>query len=233
VRFKQMLNSRRATLLIAAILLVGATSGTTFAAQLITSADIKDKTIQRKDLKNHIVNTDKLKTGGVQYGDLSDGAKDKLKGKTGPAGPVGPAGPSGVIATSTAITAPNAAYGGLNVVAVPASPALGQNDSRTPLVSVVLNRGTYHLTATAQFFHFPAGAAAVDYGVVSTNVNGQPQPGTGWTSDIPNDGSNAGQTTVASIVTISADNTTVTLVGSIRGATAGQAGAQVLVMKVR
>ncbi len=97
----------------------------------------------------------------------------------------------------------------------------------------MLNKGTYHLTATAQFFHFPAGAAAVDYGVVSTNVNGQPQPGIGFTSDIPNDGSNGAQTTVATIVTISADNATVTLVGSIRGATAGQAGAQILVMKVK
>lgn len=233
MRFKKILNGRRATVLTAALLLVVAGSGTTFAAQLITSADIKDKTIQRKDLKNHIVNTDKLKTGGVQYGDLSDGAKSKLQGKTGPAGPAGPVGPSGVIATSTAITAPNAAYGGINVVNVPASPALGQNDSRTPLVSVVLNRGTYHLTATAQFFHFPAGAAADDYGVVSTNLNGQPQPGIGFTSDIPSDGANGAQTTVATIVTISADNTTMTLVGSIRGATAGQAGAQVLVMKVR
>ena len=115
---------------------------------------------------------------------------------------------------------------------VPASPALGQNDSRTPLVSVVLNRGTYHLTATAQFFHFPAGSA-VDYGVVSTNLNGQPQPGIGFTSDIPNDGNNGAQTTVTTILTIAADNTTLTLVGSIRGDTAGQAGAQVLVMKVR
>ena len=77
-----MLNSRRATLLIAAILLVGATSGTTFAARLITSADIKDKTIQRKDLKNHIVNTDKLKTKQAsEYGDLSDGAKDRVEGQ--------------------------------------------------------------------------------------------------------------------------------------------------------
>ncbi len=142
------------TLLVAALLLVVASSGTTFAAQFITSSDIKDKTIQRKDLKNQIVNTDKLKTGGVQYGDLSDGAKDKLKGKVGPAGPVGPVGPSGVIATSSAITAANPTYAGVNVVDVPASPALGQDDSRTPLVSVVLNRGTYYLTATAQFFHF-------------------------------------------------------------------------------
>ena len=97
----------------------------------------------------------------------------------------------------------------------------------------MLNKGTYHLTATAQFFHFPAGGDAPDYGVVSTNLNGQPQPGTGFSSDIPNDGANAAQTTVATIVTIAADNTTLTLVGSIRGATAGQAGAQVLVMKVK
>ena len=75
MQFSKLVDNRLVAVLAGAtaVALIGAGAG--YSAGLITSADIKDKTIKVKDLK--------------------PGTVKKLKGQTGPAGPAGPAGPSG------------------------------------------------------------------------------------------------------------------------------------------
>ena len=75
-------------------LFVGAVGGGAVAGTLITSADIKDKTIQTGDLKKNVVKTQKVKDGTLRIADLDKKAKDALK-KVGPPGPQGPPGPAG------------------------------------------------------------------------------------------------------------------------------------------
>lgn len=75
-------------------LFVGAVGGGAVAGTLITSADIKDKTIQTKDLKKNVVKTQKVKDGTLRIADLDKKAQDALK-KVGPPGPQGPPGPAG------------------------------------------------------------------------------------------------------------------------------------------
>lgn len=68
--------------LVAGLALAVGTAGTVAADQLIKSGDIKDHSIQIKDLSKATVK--------------------KLRGKTGPSGPQGPAGPLGVAGTNGA-----------------------------------------------------------------------------------------------------------------------------------
>lgn len=75
-------------------LFVGAVGGGAVAGTLITSADIKDKTIQTGDLKKNVVKTQKVKNGTLRIADLDKKAQDALK-KVGPPGPAGPTGPAG------------------------------------------------------------------------------------------------------------------------------------------
>ena len=65
--------------------LIVALSGASYAAVVVTSADIKDNTITSKDVKNKTL---KLK-------DFTPDAKSSLAGATGPSGPAGPAGATG------------------------------------------------------------------------------------------------------------------------------------------
>ena len=78
-----------------AIVVVAAGSGAV-AGSLITSQDIKDKTIKTVDLHKNAVKTQKVKDGTLKVADLSKKAKDKFSkpGPQGPQGPQGPAGPS-------------------------------------------------------------------------------------------------------------------------------------------
>jgi hypothetical protein len=75
-------------------LFVGAVGGGAVAGTLITSADIKDKTIQTVDLKKNVVKTQKVKDGTLRIADLDKKTQDALK-KVGPPGPQGPPGPAG------------------------------------------------------------------------------------------------------------------------------------------
>jgi hypothetical protein len=65
-------------------LVLSAGAGAT-AAQLITGKQIKNNTVTTKDIKNRT----------LKAKDLSLGAKNKLRGLTGPAGPVGATGATG------------------------------------------------------------------------------------------------------------------------------------------
>jgi hypothetical protein len=79
----------------AAVLAVSAGTGAV-AGSLITSADIKDRTIQARDLKKDSVTSLKIKNGTIKRKDLSKRVAGQLgQGARGPAGPQGPAGPAG------------------------------------------------------------------------------------------------------------------------------------------
>ena len=72
------------TVLAAAITAALASAGTASAAAVITSADIKDRTIRTID--------------------IAPSTRTALRGQEGPAGPAGPAGPQGEAGTSTTFT---------------------------------------------------------------------------------------------------------------------------------
>ena len=75
----------------ASILVLAAGGGGAVAGSLITSKDIKDKSIKKVDLaKNSVVST-KVKDGTLKLKDLDKKANDKIN-KGGPQGPAGPAG---------------------------------------------------------------------------------------------------------------------------------------------
>ena len=80
----------------AAVLAVSAGSGAV-AGSLITGKDIKNRTIEARDLDRGSVTTAKVKNKTLKLKDLSTEVSDKLgvKGPAGPQGPQGPAGPQG------------------------------------------------------------------------------------------------------------------------------------------
>ena len=90
------------TLIVSVAVGILAAVGTATAASLITSADIKNNTVQSKDIKNRTIQTK----------DMSGAAKRALKGNTGPQGlqgpqgPIGPQGPAGTNGTNGTNGAP-------------------------------------------------------------------------------------------------------------------------------
>lgn len=154
-------------------------------------------------------------------------------GAAGQQGPIGPQGPSGqaVVTTYTTPASTIPAYNGAPVVDVPASPLNGTGDQQTTLLSFNLDAGKYLIDGTVQFFHFVPGDDGTDYGLASLHVAGSNQFGTVWTPDIPS-ANNAAQTNSSTYVTIPDDGTQLTLLGTVRGTRAAQAGAQVVVTKV-
>lgn len=66
----------------ATLALVIATAGTSYAAIVVTSANIKDETIQSRDVRN----------GALKLADINDTAEAQLRGQVGPRGPAGPRG---------------------------------------------------------------------------------------------------------------------------------------------
>jgi hypothetical protein len=162
-------------------------AGASVAAGTITSAQIKDGTIQTADLtKNNFAKF--TATENV------------------------------VSATTPVSTVP--AYAGAKVVAV--------NAANTPLVTLVLDKGTWQLNGTAQFWHLGGGPAPTDadYGVVT--VPGlQEGFNSGWTADVPDGGSNAAQVSFNGTIKITANDTPIVITGSFSGANTGQAGVSV------
>ena len=85
-------NNRVVAITAGAAIIVAASSFGAVAAKLVTSADIKDQTIKKIDIKKGGVGGSEVKDKSLKVKDLSDGAQKKLKGNTGPAGPAGPPG---------------------------------------------------------------------------------------------------------------------------------------------
>jgi hypothetical protein len=157
------------------------------AAGTITSAQIKDGTIQTGDLtKNNFAKF--TSTENV------------------------------VSATTPVSTVP--AYAGARVVEVAAN-------STTPVVTLVLDKGTWKLNGTAQFWHIGAGSpTAPDYGVV-TIPGLQDGFGKAWTADVPDGDNNAAQVSFNGTIKITTNDTPVVISGSFTGGNAGQAGVSV------
>lgn len=77
---------------VALLVLVLAVGGSAYAAAQITGKQIKDGTVTSADIKNKTLKSK----------DISQAAKDKLRGQTGPQGPQGVAGPSDTYAVRRA-----------------------------------------------------------------------------------------------------------------------------------
>lgn len=85
---------------IATVALVFAVGGgSAYAATSITSAQIKDNTVQGKDIKNSTIQGKDVKNRSLTTSDLSSGTVASLKGKTGPAGAAGVKGDTGAPGT--------------------------------------------------------------------------------------------------------------------------------------
>jgi hypothetical protein len=176
---------------VGAVVAVGALAalagtGASVAADHITSAQIKDGTIQTGDLtKNNFAR---------------------------------------FTATENVVTAQTPvsgvpAHGGARVVDVGAT--------ETPLVTLVLDKGTWKINGTAQFWHLTSGSPAdPDYGRV-TIPGLQSGFATNWTGDVPNGGTNAAQVSFNGTIKITANDTPVVITGSFTGTNTGQAGASV------
>jgi hypothetical protein len=119
----------------AAVLALAAGGGGAVAASLITSADIKDKTIKKVDLDESSVVSTKVKDGTLKMKDLGKKATDKInaggpRGPAGPAGAQGPQGPKGDTGSATYV-GPNWSVVDRNVLGNGASylrsgPSVGQ-----------------------------------------------------------------------------------------------------------
>jgi len=177
---------------VGAVLAVGAIAalagtGGAIAAGNITSAQIKDGTIQTADLtKNNFAKF--TATENV------------------------------VSATTPVSTDP--AFSGARVVAVSAA-------GNTPLVTLVLDKGTWQINGTAQFWHKGPGVPVdPDYGVVT--VPGLQEGFAGnWTADVPDGGANAAQVSFNGTIKITANDTPIVITGSFTGGNSGQAGVSV------
>jgi hypothetical protein len=162
-------------------------TGASVAAGNITSAQIKDGTIQTKDLtKNNFAKFTATEN---------------------------------VTTASTPISA-TPAYGGNRVVDVAAA-------GQTPLVTLVLNKGTWKIDGVGQFWHIggpvPAGQ---DLGVLTVPAL-QSGFSINYTADVPDGGVNAAQVSFTGTIKITANNTPIVITGSFTGGNVGQAGVSV------
>lgn len=136
--------------------LVVASTGTSYAAGLIgsddvrnnslTSMDVKDRTLKGRDIKNDVIGSNKIRNGSLKSKDFKAGQL--------PAGAVGPAGPAGVgrWALVDATGAIIAQSGGFSVTAgYPAAPAAangnvyinaGENLSNNAIVATIALQNT-------------------------------------------------------------------------------------------
>ena len=193
---KSVFNKKAAA--VVGVVAIAATAGTgaSVAAKQITTNQIKDGTIQTKDLtKNNFAKFTSTEA---------------------------------VFNAETPISA-NPAYAGARVVDVNAN-------GTTPLVTLVLDKGTYKLSGTAQFWHIGGGVpgGAGDNGEASpTDIGVVTVPGlqTGFaqqvTGDIPNGGVNPAQVTLNGTIKITANNTPVVISGNFTANGTGQAGVSV------
>lgn len=88
---------------VAIMALVVASTGTSYAAGLIgsddvknnslTSMDIKDNSLKGRDIKNNVIGSNKIRNGSLKSKDFKAGQLPA--GQTGPAGPAGATGPAG------------------------------------------------------------------------------------------------------------------------------------------
>jgi hypothetical protein len=186
MKLSHLFSGRVGTVVAAGVIAAVAGTGASVAAGHVTSADIKDGTIQTKDLtKNNFAKF--TSTENV------------------------------VSATTPVSTDPS--FAGARVVAV--------GSANTPLVTLVLDKGTWKISGTAQFWHKGGPAPSdPDYGAVT--VPGlQDGFGVNYTGDVPDGGNNAAQVSFNGTIKITANDTPVVITGSFTGSNTGQAGVSV------
>ncbi len=186
MQLKSLVSSRLTTIVAVGVVAALAGTGASVAAGHITSAQIKDGTIQTGDLtKNNFARF--TATENV------------------------------VSATTPVSTVP--AYSGARVVAV--------NAPNTPLATLVLDKGTWKITGTAQFWHIgPPAPSDPDYGIV-TVPSLQDGFSRNWTGDVPDGGNNSAQVSFNGTIKITANDTPIVITGEFTGANTGQAGVSV------
>lgn len=116
------------------------------------------------------------------------------------------------------------AYAGARVIEVAAT-------GQTPLVTIVLDKGTYKLEGSAQFWHI-GGPATTNPNLGVVNIPGLQSGYTNsYTAEVPPGGVNPAQVAIAGTVKITANNTPVVIFGSFTGGNVGQAGVSVTATK--
>ena len=182
-----LVRGRVATVAAVGVIAALAGAGASVAAGNITTVQIKDGTIQKRDLTKN------------NFGKFT-----------------------GTENVKTAMTPVNTtpAYGGARVVDVAAA-------GQTPLVTLVLHKGTWKIDGVAQFWHFGGPApSGQDLGVVT--VPGlQSGFSVNYTGDVPDGGQNAAQVSFEGTIKITANNTPVVITGNFTGNNVGQAGVYV------
>lgn len=187
MRIRNILTGKVAAFAAGGAVVAMVAAGSAYAAGQITSAQIKDGTIQTRDLTPN------------NFGRFT--ATEK------------------VVTATTAIN-PAPALGGARVVEV-------ADTGETPLAMLVLDRGTWKINGTAQFWHINGPApSGGDLGVVSIPglLDGFSKA---YTADVPDGGGNAAQTSFNGTIKIAADNTPVIISGSFTNGNSGEAGASV------
>jgi hypothetical protein len=187
MRIRKMLSSKVVTFAAGGAVVAVVAAGSAYAAGQITSAQIKDGTIQTRDLTAN------------NFARFT--ATENV-----------------VTATTPVNTAP-----GLNGARVVEVAGTGE----TPLVTLVLDRGTWKLDGVAQFWHIDGPApTGADFGVVTIPglLDGF---GKAYTADVPDGGGNAAQTAFGGTIRITADNTPVVITGAFTNDNTGEAGASV------
>lgn len=187
MRIRNILSSKVTMVAAGGVVVAMVAAGSTYAAGQITSAQIKDGTIQTRDLTPN------------NFGRFTA--------------------TENVVTATTAVN-PAPALGGARVVEVAGS-------GETPLAMLVLDKGTWKINGTAQFWHINGPApTGSDFGVVTIPglLDGF---GKAYTADVPDGGTNAAQTSFNGTIKITADNTPVVISGSFSSGNTGEAGASV------
>ena len=186
MKLSNLVRGKAGTVIAVAAIAAVAGTGASMAAGNITSAQIKDGTIQTKDL---------TKNNFAKFTSTEN------------------------VVTATTPVSADPAFAGARLVAV--------NAANTPLVTLVLDKGTWKISGEGQFWHIgPGTPTGADYGVV--NVPGM-QSGfaANYTADVPDGGANPGQTSFSGTIKITANDTPVVITGSFTGGNTGQAGVSV------
>ena len=187
MKLSSLVRGKVGTVLAVGVIAAVAGTGASVAADHITSAQIKDGTIQTRDL---------TKNNFARFTSTEN-----------------------VVTAQTPVSS-TPAYNGARVVDVAAT-------GTTPLVTIVLDKGTWKIDGIAQFWHLGAGSPSdPDYGVV-TVPSLQSGFASNWTSDVPNGGTNSAQTSFSGTIKITANDTPIVITGAFTGGNAGQAGVSV------
>jgi hypothetical protein len=187
MRIHSIVNSKLGAVAAGTAVVAMVAAGSAYAATQVTSAQIKDNTIQTRDLtRNNFARF--TATGNV------------------------------VSATTPVNAAPG--LGGARVVEVAGT-------GETPLVTLVLDKGTWKIDGVAQFWHLDGPApTGSDLGTVTIPglLDGF---GKAYTADVPDGGSNAAQTSFGGTIKITENNTPIVITGSFTNGNTGEAGASV------